>query len=81
MRLGGLKIAGFWQALCLRRWRERDDRHIFKGAATSPVDPIDELIRAVNEAQDGDIEGEHGLYSPLRSDRPSSFRRRRPDRR
>jgi hypothetical protein len=33
----------------LRRWRERDDQHPFKAAATAPVDPIGELIRVVAE--------------------------------
>jgi hypothetical protein len=36
----------------LRRSRERDDRHLVKARAPSPVDPIDELIRIVNEAQE-----------------------------
>jgi hypothetical protein len=63
----------------LRRWRERDDRHLFKAAGPSPVDPIDELIRVVNEAQERDAEDERRLYPPMRGDRPSSFRRRRPD--
>jgi len=34
-----------------RRWRERDDRPLFKAAATAPVDPIDELIGVVNQRQ------------------------------
>jgi hypothetical protein len=37
----------------LRRWRERDDLHLFK--RTEPVgnlDPIDELARMVGEAQE-----------------------------
>jgi hypothetical protein len=56
----------------LRRWRERDDRHLFKAATPLSVDPIDELIRVVNEAQDRDAEDERRLY-PRRGDRPSIF--------
>jgi hypothetical protein len=43
----------------LRRWRKRDDLHPVK--RTEP-DPIEELIRVVNEAHDRDDEYEHGLY-------------------
>jgi hypothetical protein len=64
----------------LRHWRERDDRHLVKGAAPLPVDPIDELIRVMNEAQERDAEDERRLYLPVRGDRPPSFRRRRPNR-
>jgi hypothetical protein len=59
----------------LRRWRERDDRHLVKPAAPLPVDPIDELVRVVSEAQERDAEDERRLY------RPSVFQRRRPNRR
>jgi hypothetical protein len=62
----------------LRRWRERDDRHLFKAPE---VDPVDELIRMVGEAQERDAEDERRLYQPLRGDHPSSFRQRLPDRR
>jgi hypothetical protein len=65
----------------LRRWRERDDRHLVKQAGPLPVDPIDELIPIVNLAQERDAEDERRLYHPMRGDRPTSFQRRRPDRR
>jgi hypothetical protein len=65
----------------LRRWRERDDRHLFKAAVPLPVDPLEELIRVVNEAQERDAEDERLLYYPMRKDRPSSYRRRQFDRR
>jgi hypothetical protein len=53
----------------------------FKAAAPLLVESIDALIRAVNEAQERDGEDERRLYPPLRCDFPSSFQRRRPDRR
>ena len=55
----------------LRRSRERDDRHLFKARAPSPVDPLDELIRMVDEAQERDAEDERRLYR-----RPMSGSRR-----
>ena len=42
---------------------------------------LQELIRVVSEAQERDAEDELRLYHPMRGDRPSSFQRRRPDRR
>jgi hypothetical protein len=60
----------------LRRWRQRDDQHLVKGAASLPVDPIDDLIRGVNQAQERDAEDERQLY-PSRGGRPQSYRRRR----
>jgi hypothetical protein len=60
--------------------RQRDDQHLIKRAASLPIDPIDELIRIVNQAQERDAEDERRLY-PTRGDRPMSFQRRRPDRR
>jgi len=67
----------------LRRWRERaDDRRPVKPTAPSPdIDPIDELIRVVSEAQDRDAEDERRLDHPMPGDRPSSYQRRRPNRR
>jgi hypothetical protein len=66
----------------LRSWRERDDGHLVKPTGSSAdIDPLQELIRAVSEAQERDAEDERRLYRPMRGDRPSSFRRRRPDRR
>jgi hypothetical protein len=65
----------------LRRWRERDDQHLVKRASQLPADPIDELRRIINEAQERDAEDERRLYRPTQGDRPASFRRRRPERR
>jgi hypothetical protein len=65
----------------LRRWRERDDQHLVKRAAPLPVDPIDELIRVVNDAQERDADDERPLYHPMPGDRASSYQRRRPHRR
>ena len=48
------------------RWRKRDDQHLFKSAAPLPVDPLDELIRVVNETQERDAEDERRLYHPTR---------------
>jgi hypothetical protein len=46
----------------LRRWRERDDRHLIKGATPLPeIDPIEELARIVGEAQKRDAEDEARL--------------------
>ena len=64
----------------LRSWRERDDRHLVKPESPANFDPVEELIRIVNEAQDHDAEDERRLYPPIRGDRPSFFRRRRPSR-
>ena len=50
----------------LRRWRERDDQHLVKRAAPLPADPIDELCRIINEAQQRDAEDERRLYRPMR---------------
>ena len=61
--------------------RERDDRHLVKPAPLADVDPLDELIRIVNEAQARDAEDERRLYGPMRVDRTSFFQRRRPNRR
>ena len=64
----------------LRRWRSRDDQHLIKRANSLPADPIDQLRRLVDEAQELDAADERRLY-PMRGNRPSSFRRRRPDHR
>ena len=65
----------------LRRWRERDDGHLVKPTGSSAdIDPLEELIRVVNEAQERDAEDERLLYHPMRGDRRSSFQRRRPNR-
>lgn len=52
--------------------------------ATAPVpdiDPIEELDGIVDEAQERDADDERRLDNFARSDRPSSYDRRRPDRR
>jgi hypothetical protein len=67
----------------LRRRRERDDGHLVKPTGSSAgMDPLDEeLIRVVNEAQERDAEDERRLYHPMCRNRPSSFKRPRPNRR
>jgi hypothetical protein len=43
----------------LRRWRERDDQHLFKASTPSPeIDPIDEFARIVGDAQERDADDE-----------------------
>jgi hypothetical protein len=55
------------------RWRERDDRRLVKGVEPSPdVNPIEELIRIVNDAQERDAEDERRLYFPMGNARKSS---------
>ena len=66
----------------LHRRRERDDGHlVWPTGLSADIDPLQELIRVVSEAQERDAEDELRLYHPTRGDRPSSFQRRRPDRR
>jgi len=66
----------------LRRWRERDDRHLVKRAAPErDVDPIEELARIVGQAQERDADDERRLDHPMPSGRASSYRRRRSHRR
>jgi hypothetical protein len=60
----------------LRRWRQRDDQHLVKPGLPANSDPVEELIRIVNQAQNRDAEDERRLYPPIRGDRPSSFQRR-----
>ena len=62
----------------LRRWRERDDRHLIKSTASPlpDIDPIEELGRLISEAQERDAEDEgrfERLSRPIRD-------RRRPNR-
>ena len=65
-----------------RRRRERDDGHLVKPTGSSAdIDPVEELIRVVSEAQERDAEDELRLYHSVRGDRRSSFQRRRPERR
>lgn len=60
-----------------RRWRQRDDRRLVKRAGPLPdVDPIEELIRIINEAQERSAGDERRLYFPMRDDGRSSYPRR-----
>ena len=46
----------------LRRWRERDDQHLFKANTPLPdIDPIEELARIVGDAQERDADDERLL--------------------
>ncbi len=63
----------------LRRWREQDDQQLVKPGSLEHVDPLEELIRVVNEAQERDAQDERRLYDPMLGERPSSFQRRRPE--
>ena len=66
----------------LRRRRERDDGHLVKPTGSSAeIDPLEELIRVVNEAQQRDADDERRLYHPMCRNRPSSFQCRPPNRR
>jgi hypothetical protein len=66
----------------LLRRREREDGHLVKPTGSSAdLDPVEELIRVVSEAQERYAEDELRLYHPMRGDRPSSFQLRQPDRR
>jgi hypothetical protein len=65
-----------------RCWRERDDQHLVEPLDPPVViDPLEELIRVLNEAQERDAAFEHRLYHSMCGDRASSFQRRRPERR
>jgi hypothetical protein len=44
----------------LRRWRQRNDLHLFKRS-----DPIEELREIVGEAQERDVDDERRLYRTL----------------
>jgi hypothetical protein len=59
----------------LLRWRERDDRHLFKAATLPEIDPVEELARIVGEAQASDAEDERRFD---RLARESSSRRPLP---
>jgi hypothetical protein len=66
----------------LRGRGQRDDGHLVKQTGSSAdIDPLQELIRVVAEAQERDAEDARRLYHPMRGNRLSSFQRRRPNRR
>jgi hypothetical protein len=48
----------------LRRWWGQDDQQLVKPGPSEHLDPIEELIRVVNEAQDRDARDERRLYDP-----------------
>ena len=57
----------------LRRWRERDDRHLIKSATPLPdIDPIEELARIVGDAQERDAmdEGRFGELGRMERSEP-----------
>lgn len=54
---------------------ERREGHLRKNAIAT-IDPLQELIRVVNEAQERDAEDERRLYHPMRESASMSFRRR-----
>ncbi len=62
----------------LRRWRERDDRHLIKSAAAPlpDIDPIEELDCLISQAQERDAEDE-GRFERL--SRPRPIRHLRPN--
>jgi hypothetical protein len=62
----------------LRRWWERDDQQLVKSGSLEHVDPLEELIRVVNEAQERDAQDERRLYDPMLGERPPFFQPRRP---
>jgi hypothetical protein len=62
----------------IHRWREREDQRLVKQAGPVPdVDPIEELMRVVNDAQERDAEDERQLYFPMRRYAHTSYPRRR----
>ena len=63
----------------LRRWRGRDEQQLVKPGPSEHVEPLEELIRVVNEAQDRDAGDERRLYDSKLGERPFFFQRRRPE--
>jgi hypothetical protein len=57
----------------------RDDQHLVKPGPLEPDDPLEELIRIVNEAQDRDARDERRLSDPKLGDRPFFSQRSRPE--
>jgi hypothetical protein len=63
----------------LRRLRRQDDPQLVKPGPSEHLDPLEELIRVVNEAQDRDARDERGLYDPNFGERPFVSQQRRPE--
>jgi hypothetical protein len=61
----------------LRCWRERENQLPIEPLPLADVDPLEELIRVVNEAQVRDARDERRLYEPRLGERPPSFQPRR----
>ncbi len=63
----------------LRRWRSgtQSSGHAIPREPVPKVDPIEELLRIVNGAQDLDAEDERRLGDPTWRNRPISYPRRR----
>jgi hypothetical protein len=62
----------------LRRWRQgsKPRRRVTTREPVPKIDPIEELMRIVNEAQDHDAEDDRRLGDPTWRNRPSSYPRR-----
>jgi hypothetical protein len=68
------------RATTLPQARGRDDEHLFKPVGPSAdVALFEQLVRAVNEAQERDAEDERRLYRPRANARSSPSRRGRLD--
>ena len=63
----------------LRCWRGRDDQQLVKPGPSEHVDPLEELIRIVNEAQDRDARDERRLYDLRFGERPFVSQQRPPE--
>lgn len=61
----------------LRRQREGDDHRLVRPKSSEHLEPLEELIRVVNEAQERDARDEGRLYDPKLGEQLSSFRRKR----
>jgi hypothetical protein len=62
----------------IHRWREREDQRLVKLAGPLPdVEPIEELMRIINDAQECDAAGERHLHFPMRRGPHPSYSRRR----
>ena len=58
MRRKGFEMATSLLFRWLHRWRQRDDQHLVKRSAPETADPIDQLRRLINEAQERDAADE-----------------------